>query len=279
MPIEAMERVSGGERLASRSLLDPDLYGRSSGDLQRTAHKHEPTSGVIDFNDFDDIYVAQALPSARDSVKDVAVKPGVSRDFADRVRDWWDSLPVPIRKLAHEGSIKVILADNAKQVMPDADKRQTRGHALGETYTMQPGFYYPEKNAVVIVQHHDPTPGSARAQELNARRGVMDLSASTFDKAIAWHELGHALDYTALQHLSGSAEFKAAYDADCKMLPAGEQAMQRYYLQPQNKPAAREELFAELFWLGHKPNLLDGERRKMSLFSNVVELMRKRQLI
>lgn len=224
------------------------------------------------------------LEDSRRDKYDSALKthPGVSAAFKEKIKEWWHSVPEHIRKTAVDAGVKIEVVHDAKQVMPNADKVQARGHAPGENYAMQPGFVLPKTNAVVLVEHRAETPGERAAREKQEAQGVQSYGLPAFEKGIAWHELGHALDRAALHHISQSAEFNRAFEDDVSRIPVDMKPYYHYVIgstSTQTTPAAKEEVFAELFRVMHCSTTAGAIKVPLeSMFPQVMSVLRRLNL-
>jgi hypothetical protein len=263
-------------------LVDPSMYSRPAAEC-RLAQKNQPIAkdGQINFGDHGDIYGSQRpLPEkTAEQVKQVEFKSGVSFDFKQSAKEWMQSLPADIVQKTNDAGIRIIFADNAKQVVPNADQMPARGHSNGETIAMQPGFYYPPLKAVVMVQHHDATPGEVRTRASNDAHGVSDFSFGSFNTRKAWHELGHALDYAALKHFTQSSkQFVDAYDKECSTAQDSKFVAQWSYFAHKGNAGSREELFAEIFSLKHNPRPDASQKAMLEHFDGIVKIMQAQKL-
>lgn len=229
-----------------------------------------------------DRLLAKAPEKANEKPELVAL-PGVSPDFKRRVEDWWQSVPEHTRQMATDSGVQVIVTNRANQVMSNADATQARRHREGETYAQQPGFYYQKRNAVVLVEHRDLTPGEKHTREVLKSKGIQGSPEPRTLTDTAWHELGHALDFSALKHLTASKEFDEAFHKGLPRLNDLERQQWHYSVTPDQHGSyqpAKEELFAEIVRITNKPpeKLEEGEKRMLERFKEVVDVMRKHGL-
>lgn len=209
---------------------------------------------------------------------------GVSPSFKARVEGFWNSVPAEIRKRAIDCGIRVVVVNEAKQIVPNASTANARRHAEGEMLSQQPGFYYPPLRAVVLVEHPDPTPAELAARAKLEEQGIKYLGhfkERSFEET-AWHEFGHGLDFVLLKHISTSKPFDDAFKKGLSRVTEADRRQWRYYVTPDGTSytAAKEELFAQLFWLRHKgeSRQTDADKRMLANFAEVVAIHENNKL-
>lgn len=155
-----------------------------------------------------------------------------------------------------------------------------RRHPGAETYSNLQMFYDPTSKSLIFIEN--PTPkSSAQAQQDANHTKTYQVGPN---RETANHELGHALDYQYLNHLSASKEFDDAFKLDNGKLNHFQQENLGYYYAAdphlpiaQQHSAAKEELLAQLYAaLITPPNMRGTDSiRLMEAYPDVITVMRK----
>ena len=184
-----------------------------------------------------------------DCSRDITVYPGVSPEYRARVESWWRSVPDNIRDTATLAGVRIVVVNRAEQIRRSAGTEQARRHAAGERVSQLGGYYDPSLKAVVLIEHPDSTPGLKATQEVENANGVHDYRMNMYPlDETAWHELGHALDFAAMKHISASKEVDDAFHKGLPRVKGYDRQFWRYYVEPDktgNYQAAKEELLAK----------------------------------
>lgn len=268
------------------------MHGAEATAQLATNSAHELANKVTMRSELSSTHKAEIAP---------AVAAGVSSAFVKRVNDFVHSIPVHLQSTMREQHIGVSVFSNSSQLPGSIRAMQARRHS-GESYSNLPMFYNPATKSIVVVEKPDLTASEASSkqavdetQEHNAAKGVQTFGKE-YDPKVAryqgierngWHELGHALDFTALHNMSKSKSFDAAFRSGLKRVAALDSYQQKeieYFFRADGTgakgheyDAPKQELLAELFAAYRAPASTQSKRDRMlvTAFPEVVNLMSK----
>lgn len=185
---------------------------------------------------------------------------GASAEFQKRMREEFDGLPSPVRKLLADKGMTVVIADNMVDAAPDLKDEHPRGWPQGTTFANEDGAFRPDKREIIVAETFKNSAG----QDIRSKRA----------DGVLRHETGHAVD-AALDNYSQESDFKAAYDKDVAVLPKDVKAKLEYLLQPDG--AGEQETFAEVFAAIYGGSANQSETALiLQSFPNVTTLMRQK---
>ncbi|MDZ4836348.1 MAG: hypothetical protein SGJ27_21415 [Candidatus Melainabacteria bacterium] len=216
----------------------------------------------------------------------------VSSDYKKHMDHWWKTVPESTKQMMKAHKIHVVVAENTNQIYPNADKMLARGHGQDSIATTG-GMYSPHIGAVVMVENTAASPNMQKSNEIAKQVGTEKHGLTQWEVVRkAWHELGHALDYEAANHLARSPEFNNAFNAGLARLTPLDRKNWTYFVS--SKPVEgnshlndgpNEELLADMFILANVPTdkgypkPYDSEFRMFTVFKEVADLMKAKQLI
>lgn len=281
---------------SSNAALSAGLW-KGMGDASATlthSHVNRPKSDVVTARGSDGFSIVDQIAPA--------VAPSVSAGFASRVGDFVHTIPPKLQSLMKDHHIGISVFANASQLPESIRAVQARRHESHETYSNLPMFYNPATNSIVIVEKPDLTKSEALAKDAvdqtratNAAKGVQTFGKEYDPKAEhyqgiernGWHELGHALDFTALHNMSQSKSFDAAFHAGLGRVAAMDASKQNvigYFFRADASAgkgheydAAKQELLAEIVAAYRAPVSTRGARDQILIqaFPEVVNLMNR----
>lgn len=249
------------------------------------------SSDSIDFGNAPNIYGNENIKASGRDVKvqsapqnikiEETVGAGVSAGFRKGVEEWaHEKLPVNVQQIMHDHHIGITIYQNSSQLPKGIREMHARRHPGAETYANLQMFYDPTSHASIFIEN--PTPKSG----VQTQQGAENTKSYQVgpNRETASHELGHALDYQFLNHLSASKEFDDAFRLDNGKLNRIQQEHLGYYYDAdpnapkgQEHAAAKEELLAQLYAaLITPPNMRGTDSiRLMEAYPAVIAVMRK----
>jgi hypothetical protein len=144
-------------------------------------------------------------------------------------------------------------------------------------------FYDPTSHSLVFIENPEAKPNSQSQQEGAGANTTKNYQVGP-DRETAFHELGHALDYQFLNHLSQSTDFDDAFKLDNSKLTPMQRKNLGYYHDPdssvpkaQQEMAAKEECMAQLFAALITPERMRSldSQRLIDAYPDVIKAMRK----
>jgi hypothetical protein len=253
----------------------PDIY---AGDRNKPSAQHAREAGLIAENTAN----TTGDSAARNIQIDEKVGAAVSPQFKKGVDEWvHEKIPANIQQIMHDHHIGITIYENPSQMPKAAREMQARRHASGEKYSNLKMFYDPSSHSLVFVENPDPKPNSKPQQEGAGANTTYQVGP---DRETAFHELGHALDYQFLNHISQSKEFDDAFKLDNgKLTPLQIKNLGYYHdadssvPKAQQEMAAKEECMAQLFAALITPERMRSidSQRLMDAYPDVVKAMRK----
>jgi hypothetical protein len=273
----SVQQNPGGR--SSASVIDftaaPDIY---AGDRNKPSVQHAREAGLIAENTAN----TKGDTSARNIQIDEKVGAGVSPSFKKGVEEWaHGKIPADVQQIMHDHHIGITIYENPSQMPKEMREMQARRHAAGEKYSNLKMFYDPSSHSLVFIENPDPKPNSRPQQEGAGANTTYQVGP---DRETAFHELGHALDYQFLNHLSQSKEFDDAFKLDNGKLTPMQIKNLGYYHdadtsvpKAQQEMAAKEECMAQLFAALMTPKQMRSvdSQRLMDAYPDVVNAMRK----
>ena len=148
-----------------------------------------------------------------------------------RFRDIVDAIPDSVLGLLSDKGVTFNFADKLIDINPELKGVRPRGYPRGMTWENTNGFFDNADGRIVV---------SSDARSAGSREYV---EKPEFDATVR-HEAGHGVDY-AMDQISASPDFNAAYWKDRRALTADQRDRLSYFMQ--KGVAGPSETFAEVF--------------------------------